>query len=1365
MDFNTIQIKLASPDTIRNWSRGEVTKAETINYRTQKPEPDGLFCERIFGPVHDYECSCGKYKGIRYRGILCEHCKVEVGPSKMRRDRMGHVNLAAKVVHIWYYKVPPSKIGLLLDLSVNELERIIYYESYIVIDPGNTDYKKGSIISEKDYQDVRMSLQKMGEEGKKEDSKQDKREFTVGMGGDTIYNLLKELDMEELSTELRTLIKVETSAEKRKKLLSRLSVVEGLREAHIKPEWGVLEVIPVIPADLRPLVGLEGGRYANADLNDLYRRVITRNNRLKNLRNIKAPEVIIKNECRLLQEAVDALFDNLRRQVPVKGKGDRPLKSLSDALRGKQGRFRKNLLGKRVDYSGRSVIVVDPELKLYECGVPKAMAVELFKPFIIRELEKEGYAQTVKVARRLLEEGAKEVWEILERIIQKHPVLLNRAPTLHRLSVQAFFPKLVEGKALRISPLICEPFNADFDGDTMSIHVPLSVEAQMESLILILSANNILSPSNGKPLSVPIQDAVIGIYWLTKEKSGEIGEGKVFDDINAIEAALNYNVVTFHTKIKYLIEEKKGDKVIKSFIDTTPGRVILNQITPEELGFMNKTMDRKGIGRLISDTHKKIGNTRTVKLLDDLKDMGYKYATKAGLTIGIDDMVTLPHKATIVQGAYHEVERVNDVHKQGQITESERYNTVIDIWTKATTQIENETLSMLKKDKNGFNPLYMMASSGARGNMDQVRQIVGNRGLMTRPRLGGKVGEIIETPINSNFKEGLNVLEYFISTHGARKGLSDTALKTAQAGHLTRKLVDVAQDVIITEEDCGTIMGVQVKAIKEEEKTIESLADRIKGSSALEDVINPITSQIIVFAGSEITDEKAKEIEECGIERVTIRSVLSCESKTGICRKCYGRDLSAGRLVEIGEPVGVIAAQSIGEPGTQLTLRTFHIGGIATRIIEEYEMTASFDGQIKFENLVISKKKTGENIVIQKDGKMILTADNNRLRYKVPYGAIVVVDDGGKVAKDTVLFKWDPYSIVILSEIEGEVRYHELKENLTYRLEYDERTGRKHPVVVMHRKIHPTLEICDAKGKVLKSYPMPAKAHILIPEGSKVNPGDLLAKIPRDTSKTRDITGGLPRVVELFEARHPKEKAIVTEIDGTVEFKAPERGYRIVEIHGTHESRKYRVQYGKHLLVYNGEEVIAGDKLTEGPVDPHDILSIKGVQETQEFLVNQIQEVYRLQGVDISDKHIGIIVRQMLSRIRIKEPGDTSFVESQIVDKIKLKEENEKLVNVGGKGATFEPILVGVTQAILTVESFISAASFQETTRVLAEAAFCGKKDRLRGIKENVILGSLIPAGTGMKKLRAEPVPVIPIPAVEKASNIFIKETALMPEK
>lgn len=1320
MDFNTIQIKLASPDTIRSWSKGEVTKAETINYRTQKPEPDGLFCERIFGPVHDYECSCGKYKGIRYRGIICEHCKVEVGPSKMRRERMGHISLAAKVVHIWYYKVPPTKIGLLLDLSVNELERIVYYESYIVLDPGSTEYKKGSVISEKEYQDLRNT----------------KADFIVGMGGDAIYELLKDIDLDELSAELRTLIKVETSADKRKKSLARLSVVEGLREAHIKPDWAILEIIPIIPADLRPLVGLEGGRYANADLNDLYRRVITRNNRLKNLRAIKAPEVIIKNECRLLQEAVDALFDNLRRQVPVKGKGDRPLKSLSDALRGKQGRFRKNLLGKRVDYSGRSVIVVDPELKIYECGVPKAMAVELFKPFIIRELEKEGYAQTVKVARRLLEEGAKEVWEILERIIKKHPVLLNRAPTLHRLSVQAFFPKLVEGKALRISPLICEPFNADFDGDTMSIHVPLSVEAQLESLVLMLSANNILSPAHGRPLSVPIQDAVVGVYWLTKDKPGGIGEGKLFTSVDEIETALNYKTINLHTKIKYwtIKEDEEEDKDKKIIIETTPGRVIFNQILPKEMGFINKTIDRRTVREIISKLYKKLGNSAVVKLLDDLKELGYEYATRAGLTIGMDDMVTPPHKGAIVKGAYNEVEKINEEHRQGRITESERYNSVIDIWTRATTQIESETLNVLKRDKEGFNPLYMMANSGARGNMDQVRQIIGNRGLMTRPRLGGKIGEIIETPINSNFKEGLNVLEYFISTHGARKGLSDTALKTAQAGHLTRKLVDVAQDVIITEEDCGTIMGVKVGAIKEEEEIIESLADRIKGSFALEDIINPITSQMIVFGGQEITDEKAREIEECGIDKVTIRSVLTCESKNGICQKCYGRDLAASKLVEMGEPVGVVAAQSIGEPGTQLTLRTFHIGGIATRIIKESEMTSASGGQIKFDNLAICKRKTDDCVVIQKGGKIILTNEKGKLQYKIPYGAIITVKDGDTINKGTVLFKWDPYSIVILSEIAGEVKYHELEENITYRLEYDERTGRKHPVVVMHRKKHPGLEVYGSDGSK-KAYSMPAKAHILIQNGSKVDPGDLLAKIPRETTKTRDITGGLPRVIELFEARHPKDKAIVTEIDGVVEFRPPERGYRIVEIHGTHEPRKYKVPYGKHLLVYNGEEVKAGDKLTEGPVDPHDILSIKGAQETQEFLVNQIQEVYRLQNVDISDKHIGIIVRQMLSRVKIKEPGDTPFVEGQIVDKVKLNEENKKITDVGGQGATFEPILVGITQAILTVDSFISAASFQETTRVLAEAAFCGKKDKLRGIKENVILGSLIPAGTGLRKL------------------------------
>jgi len=1340
MSISAIQIGIASPDTIRSWSRGEVQKSETINYRTQKPEMDGLFCECIFGPVRDYECSCGKYKGIRYRGIKCERCKVEVTLSKVRRERMGHIELAVPVAHIWFYKVPPSRIGALLDLPVNKLERIIYYESYIVISQGDTEYKPGTLISDAEYKKA-----------------VDSKDFVAKMGGEALRDLLRELDLEENSVNLKTLIKIETSPEKRAKLLKRLDIIEGFRVSRTKPEWTILEVLPVLPPDLRPLVPLEGGRFATSDLNDLYRRVVTRNNRLKNLILIKAPEIILRNECRLLQEAIDALFDNSRRSVQVKGKGGIPLKSLSNTLKGKQGRFRRNLLGKRVDYSGRSVIVVGPELKIYECGIPKTMALELFKPFIIRELEHLGYAQTVKVARKLLEEGAKEVWEILERVVKNHPVLLNRAPTLHRLSIQAFMPKLVEGKAIRISPLVCKPFNADFDGDQMAIHIPLSVEAQLESLFLMLSVNNLLSPSDGKPSSIPLQDAIIGIYWLTKAKSEQetTNHGRIFGDEQEIEIALEstQSKIDFHTPIKYQCDSRPQTADSKRIIDTTPGRVIFNKIVPEEIEFVNETVDNKRLVKLIGEIHRTLGKNRTAEFLDEAKELGYECATRSGLTIGIDDMIVPVTKNKIIEHAFKEVEQVYKQYKSGVITESERYNTVIDIWTHATTQIEKQALYALEQERNGFNPLHMMEKSGARGNKDQVRQIIGTRGLMTRPH-GGKLGEIIETPINSSFKDGLSVLEYFISTHGGRKGLTDTALKTAQAGYLTRKLIDVAQDIMITDQDCGTIMGISIGPIKEGEQIIEPISKRIEGKFALEDVINNITSHVIVFGGEEITAEKALEIEECAIEKVYIRSVLTCESKKGICQKCYGKDLSTGKLVEVGTPVGVIAAQSIGEPGTQLTLRTFHIGGIATRIIKESQIKAPYEGTIKFENLKLCVRRDKTQVAILKGGKIRLnrkSAEGGKTTYKVPYGATVKVRNGKLVERGKVIFEWDPYSFSILSEVPGELRFSGLIENVTYRLEYDERTGRKQPVVVTHRKIHPELCVYD-NGKKIASYLLPTKAHIFISDGAKVAPGDLLAKIPREITKTRDITGGLPRVIELFEARHPKDKAIVTEIDGIVEFKPEERGYRIIGIHGTHEDRKYRIPYGKHLLVYEGEEVKAGDKLVEGPVDPHDVLSIKGVQTTQEFLVNQIQEVYMLQGVEIDDKHIGIIVRQMLSRVKIKDPGDTMFVEGQIIEKTKLRDENQKITAVGAKGATFEPVLLGTTQAILTTDSFISAASFQETTKVLTNAAIHRKRDLLLGMKENVIIGSLIPAGTGVKEISKKYSPADKITEEEDAN-------------
>ncbi|MBI4723332.1 MAG: DNA-directed RNA polymerase subunit beta' [Candidatus Stahlbacteria bacterium] len=1326
MKLKAIQVGIASPDTIRSWSKGEVKKAETINYRTQKPEYDGLFCERIFGPIRDYECSCGKYKGIRYKGIICERCKVEITLSRVRRERLGHIELSIPVAHIWFYRVPPSKIGAVLDLSVTELERLIYYESHVVISPGTTEYKRGDLLTDQEYKSI-----------------QSNKGFVAKTGAEALLELLKDIDMEELSTEIKQIIRIETSVEKRSRLLKRLNVIEGFCSSRTRPDWMVLRVLPVLPPDLRPLVPLEGGRYATSDLNDLYRRVIMRNNRLKNLIQIRAPEIILKNECRLLQESVDALFDNTRRSVPVKGKGRIPLKSLSDTLKGKQGRFRRNLLGKRVDYSGRSVIAVDPDLKLYECGVPKTMALELFKPFVIRELEREGYAQTVKGARKLLEEGAKEVWETLERIIYNHPVLLNRAPTLHRLSIQAFLPKLVEGKALRISPLVCVPFNADFDGDTMAIHVPLSVEAQLESLLLMMASNNILSPSNGEPISTPTQDAIIGIYWLTKERPKKDKKQetavKAFSNIDEIEMAVEYKSVTLHEYIKYRVNGK--------LITTTPGRVIFNKVVPEEIEFVNELVGKKQLVKLVGEIYRVCGNIATVKFLDAVKSIGYEYITRSGLTIGIDDTFVPVPKPEIIARALKEIEKVHNQHKAGSITESERYNTVIDIWMRTTNQIERSALRLLEEKDEGFNPVYMIVKSGSRGNPDQVRQIIGTRGLMTRPKGGN---EIIETPITSNFREGLNVLEYFISTHGARKGLTDTALKTAQAGYLTRKLVDAAQNVVITEEDCGTIMGNYVGPIKEGEQIIEPISKRIKGRYAMEDVINPITSQVIVFGGQEIPDDKAQEIEECGIDKVYVRSVLTCESSYGICQKCYGRDLSTNHLVEIGESVGVIAAQSIGEPGTQLTLRTFHIGGIATRIAKESEMRSAREGKTKFENLLLQRRKDDTIVAMRKGGKIYVQSEEGTTSYKVPYGAMVKVKDNAVIQKGEILFEWDPYSSPLLSEVEGEVRYEGLVENETYRLEYDDRTSRKYPVVISDRKTQSELQIYEEE-KLLKGYPLPSKAHILVPDGTKVFPGDLLAKIPREIAKTRDITGGLPRVVELFEARCPKEKAILTEIDGVVEFKPKEHGYRVIAVRGTNEEKKYRISYGRHLLVDEGEEVRAGDKITQGPVDPHDILHIKGVGETQEFLVNQIQEVYMLQGVEINDKHIGILVRQMLSKIRILDPGDTLFVEGQIVEKSKLMEENKRLAGVEAKGATYEPVLLGVTQAILATDSFISAASFQETTRVLTDAAIHRKCDYLFGIKENVIIGSLIPAGTGVRGFK------VPENEVKNSTNVTVE--------
>jgi DNA-directed RNA polymerase subunit beta' len=1319
-DFYAIRIKLASPETIRSWSHGEVTKPETINYRSFKPERDGLFCERIFGPVKDWECSCGKYKRVRFKGIVCDRCGVEVTQSKVRRERMGHIELAVPVSHIWYFKSIPSRIGYVLDLSIRNLEKILYYESYIVIDPGNTSLKYKDIISDEEY----MELEEAG------------KEFVAKMGAEAILDLLRQIDVEELSISMRAQLKVETSTQKKKDTLKKLRVIEAFRQSANQPEWMIMSIIPVIPPDLRPLVPLEGGRFATSDLNDLYRRVINRNNRLKKLVEIKAPEVILKNEKRMLQEAVDALFDNGRRSQSVRGDTKRPLKSLSDLLKGKQGRFRQNLLGKRVDYSGRSVIVVGPELKLYQCGLPKTMALELFKPFIIMKLEEKGYVSTVKSAKKLVEKERPEVWDILEEIIQDHPILLNRAPTLHRLGVQAFYPVLVEGKAIRLHPLVCQAFNADFDGDQMAVHIPLSFEAQLEAQILMLSVNNLLSPSSGRPIVSPTQDIVLGCYYLTKEKPGDKGEGKIFHSPEEVIAAYDSKSVGLHAKIKVKWDGK--------LLDTTVGRVLFNEIIPAELRFFNELTNKSKLEELVASAYKKLGAYATSLFLDNLKKIGFEYATLAGITVGIDDMIIPQEKEDLIAQANKEVEKIQHQYEKGLITNGERYNKVIDTWTHVTTRIAEVMFDKLEEDQKGFNPVFMMADSGARGSKDQIRQLAGMRGLMAKPqkRITGQIGEIIESPITANFREGLTVMEYFISTHGARKGLADTALKTADAGYLTRRLVDVAQDVIINEEDCGTILGLNIGALKEGEEIIELLKDRILGRVALEDVYDPITNELLVKSGDEIDEESATRIEESGIEMVKIRSVLTCECKRGVCAKCYGRNLATGKMVELGEAVGVIAAQSIGEPGTQLTLRTFHIGGTAARIAEQSKATAKMDGKVVFKNVKMAQSSDERIVVLGREGEIHLLDEQDRLRtkYNVPYAANLRVKDKSWVKKDEVLFEWDPYTNTILTEQKGTVKFVDLIEDISFREELDETTGLRQRVIIELRDktLRPRIFILNEKGTKVGSYSIPTRAYLLVHDGSKVCAGDALAKIPREIGKTRDITGGLPRVAELFEARKPKEPAVVSEIDGEVEFGQIIRGQtQLLARGGAGDTKEYLVPHGKHLRVHSGDMVRAGDRLCEGPIDPHDILRIKGPNAVQEYLVNEIQEVYRLQGVKINDKHIEVIVRQMLQKVKVEDIGDTNFLEGEPVDKHRFREENERVIAEGGEPATFQSLLLGITRASLTTDSFISAASFQETTKVLTEAAINGRTDYLLGLKENVIIGHLIPAGTGLEKYRS----------------------------
>lgn len=1314
LDFEAIKISLADPKVIREWSEGEVKKQETINYRTLKPERDGLFCERIFGPVKDYECNCGRYKGIKYKGVVCEKCGVEVTVSKVRRERMGHIELAVPVAHIWFYKVVPSRIGILLDLTKPQLQSVLYYENYIVTQPGDTPLLTGQLLTPDDYTELQ---------------KEYKGKFVAQMGAKAIQELLKKLDLEEISKDLKRKISLEKSEQKKSQYLKKLRVVEAFKNSGNRPEWMILEVLPVIPPDLRPLVPIEGGRYATSDINDLYRRVITRNNRLKNLMEISAPEIILRNEKRMLQEAVDALLDNSRLTRPIKGRGNKPLKSISDALKGKTGRFRQNLLGKRVDYSGRSVITVDPNLKIYQCGLPKIMALELFKPFIMRKLEEERVCDSAKKASEYLTDPTPRVWEILEEVVKDHPVLLNRAPTLHRLSIQAFLPKLVDGRAIRIHPLLCPPFNADFDGDQMAVHIPISFQSQLESYLLMLAPFNVLSPASGLPIAAPTQDMVGGIYYLTTDLSRKEETSKYFNTFEDVESAIESGFINIHSRVLF--------RYGKEWIDTTAGRIIFNEILPEGLRFRNKTLGKKDLQKLILECHKMYGSKRTAELLDDLKDLGFKWATKAGITIGIDDLLIPEERKQLIDKAKEEQDKLNRAYYNNIITERERYNQIIELWNKTTKEVSNKLKETLAKDKDGLNPIFIMANSGARGNWDQVRQLSGMRGLMSKPQKRVTAQSIIETPILNSLKEGLTVVEYFVSSHGARKGLTDTALKTSEAGYLTRKLVDVAHDVVVTMEDCGTVLGREVSALIEGGKVLEELSERIVGRFVVDDIYHPVTGDILVNAGEEITEEIAKEIQSAGLEKVKIRDVLTCEAKKGVCQKCYGKDLSTGRIVEIGEAVGVIAAQSIGEPGTQLTLRTFHVGGVAELVSEQNEekVQENEDGEIKLENVIYHEEK-GKRIVLSRNGIIMLIHKKGIRRYVIPYGADLKVLDGDKVKEGDILFVWDPYSNLIIAEQEGTVKFEDIITNITMKEVVDETTGQKQPMVIEEKTktYHPAIHIINSSGNKLGTYSIPTGAFLLVKDNQKVKIGETLAKLLRESAKTRDITAGLPRVAELFEAKTPANKAIISEIDGIVKFGDVKRGVRTIYVEGDTETREYQVPYRKYVTVHDGQRIQAGDKLCEGSIDPHDVIRVKGVLAAQEFLLNEIQEVYRLQNVKIDDKHIGLIVRQMFKKVKIKDPGDTKFIEGEILNKDMVQKMNQKAVEKGERPATFETILLGITKASLSTDSFISAASFQETTRVLTDAAIQGKLDELAGLKENVIIGNKIPAGTGFKE-------------------------------
>jgi DNA-directed RNA polymerase subunit beta' len=1380
--FDFIQIRIASPEEIRGprdpkererlalqgqrtwWSWGEVTKPETINYRSFKPEKDGLFCERIFGPVKDWECHCGKYKRIRYRGVVCDRCGVEVTLSKVRRERMGHIELAVPVAHIWFFKTLPSPMGNLLDFTLRDLERVIYYTNYVVIDPGEQEVKERELLDEDRYLELRTKAKAEQDTG-----------FHADIGAPAVRELLNRLDVDKLSEELREQVINETSQHRKKQLLKRLKIVDAFRtsgtsEDRNNPAWMILDVVPVIPPDLRPLVPLDGGRFATSDLNDLYRRVINRNNRLQKLIQHRAPEVILRNEKRMLQEAVDALFDNGRRSKAIRGRGKRPLKSLSDMLKGKQGRFRQNLLGKRVDYSGRSVIVVGPELRLHQCGLPKTMAVELFKPFIIHKLVEKGIAETVKRAKKIVERESPEVYEILEEIIHDHPVLLNRAPTLHRLGIQAFEPVLVEGKAIRIHPLVCAAFNADFDGDQMAVHVPLSFEAQLEARVLMISSNNVLKPSDGKPVAEPSQDMVLGCYFLTKapEDFRERLEGAPrVGSLAEVETAVASGRMNFHTPVWFWYQPPpEAEDQTSEWIGTTAGRVLFNGILPRQLiaeyGFQNIVTAKKKLSDMVFEAYRTAGLADTVQFLDRLKEFGFRYATVGGVSIGVVDLEIPPEKEEILGEATARVDRFQKAYSTGQITFGERYNKVIDAWTHANNDIAEAMVKYLSKARGGLNPVFMMFDSGSRGSRDQIRQLAGMRGLMAKPqkKLTGGIGEVIESPIRSNFREGLSVLEYFISTHGARKGLADTALKTADAGYLTRRLVDVAQDVTVTEEDCGTILGLEISALKEGEDIIEPLRERIVGNVAANDVFDPHERdehgdpKLLVAAGTLTDEDTASAIEDAGIEKVKIRSVLTCEARRGICRMCYGRNLATMEMVDLGEAVGILAAQSIGEPGTQLTLRTFHIGGTAARIAEQTSRKTKLEGTIAYGDRLQVVQVTGEagqkhKVVTGYDGELILQdADGQvRSRFQTPLGATLKVDDGEHIkptpnpatgAKESLLFTWDPYSNPIITDVPGKVRFVDILEDETVREELDEITGMRQRVIVEDRekKLHPHIEIVQKKGdreRKVRDYVIPEGAQLTVEDGQKVHAGHTLSKISREAYKTRDITGGLPRVAELFEARRPKDPATISEVDGVVKFGDIKRGKREIIVQpDSGDPQLYEVPAGKHLRVHEGDKVRAGDRLTEGPVNPHDILRIKGPRAVQEYLLNEVQEVYRLQGVKINDKHIGVIVRQMLQKVRVIDPGDTDFLEGEHVDKVVFREKNDRVVMKDGKPATSEPLLLGITKASLTTQSFISAASFQETTRVLTDAAIRGARDDLLGLKENIIIGHLIPAGTGV---------------------------------